>query len=584
MSQGLAPLLRLLGRSWRRYALGAVALAVSDAGQLLIANQVGRATDALAAGATSVTVLTPYVAAMIGCAIFVAVARYVWRQYIFGTSRMIERALRQRLYDHLQTLPAAFYLQHKIGDLMAHATNDVPAVQNAAAGGMMAALDAVIIFIGASAMMVFTVDWRLGLVCLAPLVFITPGTYWLGKRLHARYGDVQAAFSVVSDRAQENISGIRVVKGFAREGQQIGYFDEAAYGYRDTFADMLRYDAAFDPMINILAGVSFALALAYGGLLVVRGTITLGSYVAFNSYLSMIVWPMLAMGLVMNNFQRASASLARLQALFDIEPEVRDAPAAQALPAPRGHVTLRGLTFRYGPELPLALAGVDLDAPPGRTVGIIGRTGCGKSTIAAVLTRVFNPPPGQVLLDGVDVNELQLADLRRAIAVVPQDAFLFSRTVADNIAFDARDHGPDEIQAAARTADIDGEIGELPNGYDTMVGERGITLSGGQRQRLCLARALVKDAPVLVLDDCLSAVDTMTETRILAALRPYMADRTTIIIAHRVSALRDADEIIVLAHGRVVERGSHEQLMAVDGDARLWRKQQLEAAIVGMPA
>lgn len=586
MSTDLRELFHLLAQRRGRYAVGAIFLCFSDVGQLAIAWMVGRAIDAVSGGgptAAAQAELNRYALGILLVALVVVVARVGWRQMIFGASRMIERDLRQRLYDHLQKLSARFYLSNKVGDLMAHATNDIQAIQAAAAGGMMSGLDAVIQGVGAATMMVLFVDARLAAATLVPLLLLPPATYYLGRQLHMRYGAVQAAFGTLSDRAQENIAGIRVVKGFAREPQQEAHFGEAAARYRDLYARMLRYDVAFDPIIDLLAGLAFAIGLGYGGLLVIEGSITLGQYVSFNTYLAMLVWPMLALGWVMNLFQRATASLARLRKLFDTPQDVADAPDAVALPAPRGHLQLRGLSFRYADDLPPALEGVDLDVPPGHTVGILGRTGSGKSSLASLLLRVFDPPPGQVLLDGIDINDIQLADLRRAIALVPQDTFLFSRSIADNIAYDAYDPEPrsmEAIRAAARLADIDRDIQGFPAGYDTMLGERGITLSGGQRQRVCLARALVRNAPVLVLDDCLSAVDTQTEARILEALGPYLHHRTTLIIAHRVSALRHADEIIVLGDGRVVERGTHDALLAADGDyARLYRRQQLEAEI-----
>jgi len=583
----LRQLLRLFAQCKGRYALGALFLCASDGGQLAIAYLIGRAIDAVGAGAGGGPKpdLARYGLAILGVAVFIALARVGWRNMIFGSSRIIERDLRQRLYDHLQTLSARFYLRHKVGDLMAHATNDIQAVQGAAAGGMMSGLDAIIQGTGAAAMMVLFVDWRLGAATLVPLLFLPPATYWLGKRLHARYGAVQAAFGTLSDRAQENIAGMRVVKGFAREEQQRAHFGEANARYRELYARMLRYDVAFDPVIDLMAGLAFAVGLGYGGALVARGEVTLGEYVSFNTYLAMLVWPMLALGWVTNLFQRAMASLARLRVLFDTEPDVRDAPDARALPGARGELRLSGLTFKYAEHLPPALDRVDLTVAAGGTVGILGRTGSGKSTLASLLVRVFDPPRGQVSLDGIDVRDIRLDDLRRAIAIVPQDAFLFSRPIADNIAYDAfaeRERTMGEVVAAARLADVDRDIDGFAAGYATMLGERGITLSGGQRQRVCLARALIRQAPVLVLDDCLSAVDTQTEARILAALGPFLAERTTLIIAHRVSALRHAGEIVVIDDGRVIERGTHEALVAADGEyARVFRRQQLEAEMEG---
>ena len=584
MGQELRDLLRLLGRYKGRYALGALFLVFADGGQLVIGRLIGQAIDALNVPGASQADVSRYALGILACALVVVVARFGWRHMIFGSSRRLERDLRQRLLEHLQGLSARFYLDRKVGDLMAYATNDIPAIQLASAGGVMAGLDAIIQAVGASLFMVFTVDARLSVITLVPLLFLAPATSFVGRRLHARYAEVQAAFAGLSDRVQETIAGIRVVKGFAREPHLAAQFEAANQGYRRHYDRMLRYDAAFDPMIELLAGIAFTLGLAFGGYLAIQGDITLGQYVSFNTYLAMLVWPMLAMGLVTNHIQRATASLKRLNTLFAIEPEVRDAPSAVALPEPRGHLSIQGLTFRYRPDLPPALLDLDLDLPPGHTVGILGRTGSGKSTLAHLLTRVFDPPPGTVRLDGHDVLDVRLADLRRAIAVVPQDTFLFSRTIAENIAFNPAPHTPAEVEAAARMADVDRDIRAFPEGYETLLGERGITLSGGQRQRVSLARALVRDAPVLVLDDCLSAVDTATERRVLEALAPYTARRTTLIIAHRVSALQHADEILVLDHGRVLERGDHAALMALDGEyAALYRRQQLEERLEEAP-
>lgn len=584
MGPALRALLALLDTRRRAYVLGLLCLAVSDSGQLAIARIVGRTVDGLREGRVDQAGLWQRGGAIVMVALTILVARYGWRHWIFGSSRQIERDLRQRLHDHLQRLDARFYLEHKVGALMAYATNDVPAIQVAAANGMMAAFDAVLVFLGAALMMAFTVSWQLALAVLLPLCLLSPLSYLLGRRLHRRYGEVQEAFERLSERVQENVSGVRVVRGYAAEPREAARFSEANETYRRRFSEMLRYDVAFDPMIGLLAGISFSLGLGLGGAMVVQGQVTLGDYVSFNTYLAMLVWPMLALGWVMNLFQRATASMERLQTLLQTQPAIADRPGARSLaPAERrGRLEVKGLSHRYAPELPPALEDIRFRLEPGQSLGILGRTGSGKSSIANLIIRVFEPEEGRVFLDGQDVRDLALADLRSAVAYVPQDAFLFSASIAENIAFDPRSqaYSREEIEEAARLADLAGDLAAFPSGYDTMVGERGVTLSGGQRQRVCLARALIRRAPVLILDDALSAVDTATEARILAALRPYLAARTAILIASRVSALREADEILVLDEGRVIERGTHAGLLAAGGAyRRLYERQQLEEAL-----
>jgi ATP-binding cassette subfamily B protein len=574
-------MLGTLGAYKGRYALGCFFMSCTDAGQLAVPWLVGRVVDGLAAQRLDAAGVTRYAGLIVLASLLVAAGRLGWRAYIFGTARRVDRDLRQKLYEHLQALSLDFHLRHKVGDLMAHATNDIQAMRGVAGEGVMAGWDAVAMALGAATMVISTVDWRLGVVALAPLLLLPVFTYMLGQRLHRSYAEVQGAFSLVSDRAQEGFAGIRVVKGFAREPYQQALFAQANEAYRAAYARMCRYEVASDPVVGLLTGAAFAVGLLYGGHMVLAGQLTVGQYVAFNSFLGMLAWPMLAVGWTMNIVQRATASMGRLQRIFDEVPGVVDGPVA--LDAPRGHLQLRGLTFAYGPELPTVLADVSLDAPPGATIGIMGATGAGKTTLANLLTRLFNPPRGQVFLDGVDVNDLRLDHLRMAIAYVPQDGFLFSRTIEENIAFEPRPHAAEEVREAARRAQLDLDVQAFPLGYATMLGERGVTLSGGQRQRLGIARALLVDAPVLVLDDCLSAVDTDTETRLIAELKTFMAGRTTLIISHRTSALQHCDEILVLDGGRVAERGRHEQLVARGGDyARVHRRQQLEAALEGM--
>ncbi|MNK63294.1 putative multidrug resistance ABC transporter ATP-binding/permease protein YheI [compost metagenome] len=587
MRDSLLQLARVLGKYWPRYLLGVLALSLCNVGQLSIPWITGTFIDALRQGKLDAPGITQQALLVLGLAIGVAVFRFVWRIYVFGTARRIERDLRERLFAHFQSLSASFYHRKKVGDLMAHATNDLNAVRALAGEGIMAGWDAIALSIGTLAVMAIAIDWRLTLAAFLPLPILAFIQFRLGGQVHERYKGVQAAFSALSDRVQENVSGARVVKAFAQETAEKRRFAGENQQYYENFVRMTRIQSLFDPLVGLLDGAGTLICIAFGGYLVLQGEITLGQFIAFTSYLHMLVWPMTGLGWTINMAQRATASMSRLQALFAEVPEVRALPDAVTPVAWQGAVSLRGLTFRYAPHLPPALEDVSIDVRPGETLGIVGRTGSGKTTLANLLTRVFNPPDETIMIDGTCVNRLDPGALRRAIGMVPQDAFLFSTSIRENIAFapagamgDDSGSSADAVLRASRMAQLDGDIQDLPDGYETQLGERGITLSGGQRQRVSIARALLKDAPILVLDDCLSAVDTRTEAKILEELLPVMQGRTTLLISHRVSALQHADQIVVLAHGRIVERGTHAELLAQGGEyRRLWELQQLEATL-----
>ena len=580
-------LFRYLRRYRGRYAFGVLALAICDAGNLTIPWITGKFADAFKSGGLTVAGILPYAGAIVSVAVAVAVFRFVWRIFVFGTARAVEYDLREAFFAHLQRLPASFFNTHKTGDLMAHATNDLQAVRAAAGDGVLMAADSALMSVFTLLLMLLTVDWRLTLLGLLPLPLLAVNATVFGRLIHDRFSSVQAAFSTLSDRTQENIAGIRVVKAFAQEGREVERFRRDNRAYVNAFMRLARIRGVLDPSIQFLAGLGFVLVLGYGGRLVLLGRITLGEFVAFNSYLLMMAWPMLAIGWVVNLLQRGVASMGRIQAILDTVPEVADGPdlappARRAAPAtpPGSRIEFRRLSFSYEPDLPPALQDIDAVVEPGPTLGVIGRIGSGKTTLANLLVRLHNPPGGTLYVDGTDVNRIPLAELRGMFGYVPQDSFLFSRSIADNIAFSPGSHSPQSVAAAVAVAQLEDDLRDFPAGCETLVGERGVTLSGGQRQRVGIARALVKDPQVLILDDCLSAVDTATEARILAGLRPLMQGRTTILISHRVSAVKYADEIVVLDAGRIKERGTHDQLLAARGAYwRLYERQQLEEDI-----
>jgi ATP-binding cassette subfamily B protein len=565
---------------WRRYVVGLGAMAMTDVGNLAIPWIVGRFIDEARAHHLTPDLAWRYGGAIVGVSLLVAVFRYLWRMNIFGTARMIEFELRDRLFKHLITLSADFFQRRTIGDMMAHATNDLQAVRALVGEGVMSGYDAAILVVMAIGVSAITIDWRLTLASLLPLPLLAVFEWRLGRTIHLRYKDVQAAFGTLSERVQETVSGIRVIKAFVQEPATQNRFEQDNEAYYERVMRMTRLNSLNDPVITLLSGLSAVIALGYGGRLVLDGHLSVGQFTAFLAYLATLAWPMLAIGWAANLAQRGTASMARIQAVLDEVPTVRDGTSARELQTPMGRIEIRDLSYRYGPDLPLVLDRLSLTVEPGRTLGIIGRTGSGKSTLANLLVRLYDPPRGTMFLDGQDLNDLTLASVRGAIAYVPQDAFLFSDTLEANLSFDPAPHTAEEVRAIARVVNLDDEIARMPRGYETMLGERGITLSGGQRQRVGIGRALMKQAPILVLDDCLSAVDTVTEARILAELRPLMAERTTIVVSHRVSTVQHADEILLLDAGRVVERGTHAELLDLGGSYRaLHDRQRLEAAI-----
>lgn len=568
---------------WRhkwRYLLGILWLVLVDLLQLVFPRIFGRMTDTINQGLTTLPQLIRYVGWIVVIAFSVAGLRYLWRMYIFGTSRLLEYDLRNRFFRHLETLSLNYFHHHKTGDLMAHATNDIGAVRQAMGHGVVMLIDGIVMTAATIVMMISTANLKLTLMALAPLPFLVLVVTRFGSTIHRRFKIVQEAFSDLTDRVQESFAGIRVVKSFVQEAKELEKF--TAKNQHNVAMNMylVRIWGMFFPLVEMISALSFLIVLWYGGMLVMYNDISLGDFVAFNSYLMMLTWPMMAIGWVINMMQRGAASMERLNAIFRVQPEIYDQEDVLPVPALSGKIEFHNLTFAYpGSDRPV-LKNINLTIEEGKTVAIVGRTGSGKSTLVNLLLRLYQSEPGSILIDGHDINRLPLQTLRESIGYVPQDNFLFSTTIAENIRFGRDDAAPEAVEKAAKMAEVYDDIMGFPEKFATVLGERGVTLSGGQKQRVSIARALLKNPKILILDDSLSAVDTRTEEEILRNLKGFMAGRTSIIIAHRISTIKDADEIIVLEDGEITERGTHDQLLANGGlYYSLYQKQLLEQAI-----
>ena len=574
--------LRLIGgyakSRWLHYAAGILSLAAVDLMNVYIPQFTGQITDGLKAGTIGMDGVWRLIGLIILMGAAMAAGRFGWRYFIFGAALDVRRRLQEDLFAHLEKLSMRYYNEHKTGDLMAHFTNDMRSVQMLMGPTVVTAFDATVMLVMVLGKMMFYVDMRLTLVAVIPLLLIMYGDYYYGKVMHRKFFAKQRAFSDLTDQVQEAVSGIRVIKAFVQERQELAAFARVNRLNQDRNMAVARTQALFMPLLDLVIGVSGLLTLLYGGYLTIAGEITLGQFEAFNLYIAMLVWPMLAAGECITFISQGMASLKRIRTILDEKPEIVDGAEVKDVAALRGEIELDGLTFAYPDQEDVTvLDSIRIHVDQGSTLAVLGRTGSGKSTLANLLLRLYDAKSDMIRIDGRPICEIPLSVLRRDIAYVPQESFLFSDTLERNIAFGAERKSREEIQRAARDACIHSNIMDFPEGYDTMVGERGVTLSGGQKQRSAIARALLKDAPILILDDALSAVDTDTEEQILHNLRVNRAGRTTIIIAHRISTIQNADRILVLDEGRAAEYGSHEELMALGGIYRsIHDKQQLE--------
>jgi ATP-binding cassette, subfamily B, multidrug efflux pump len=576
MWASLGTVRKYLWRYRRGLALGILCLILKDLAQVSQPLVIGRAVDSLSEVASGhpPTVFLRYVAYLLIFALLKGVFQFGMRVILIGISRDVEYDLRNDLFAHLVSLAPDYYGRTRTGDIMARATNDLNAVRMLLGPGLMYWGETSLTFILAITVML-KVDWRLALYAMMPAPAVSLVMLYSGRVIHSRFEKIQEMFSDISSRVQENLSGVRMVRAFVQEKAEIRRFAELNREYIAQNLKLVRIQAIFDPTMEVLIGATFLLVLWMGGRDVLRHRITIGSFVMFNTYMGMLVWPMIALGWVVNLMQRGSASLGRINQILRERPSIGPPMVPKRLAAVAGEIELRDVTMSYGSGP--VLDAVSLRIRAGETVAVVGHTGSGKSTLAGLVPRLMDPTGGAILLDGVDLRELDPAELRRQIGFVPQETFLFSATVGENIAFGVEDTTEEEIRRAAEIAGLSGDIEGFPAAYQTMVGERGITLSGGQKQRAAIARAILRDPRILILDDALSSVDTLTEERILTHLADVMRGRTVILISHRVSTVRQADRIVVLAGGRIVEQGTHAELIANGGYyAELSQKQMLE--------
>jgi ATP-binding cassette subfamily B protein len=557
-------------------ALGVGSLLLVDFLQLLIPRIIKLAVDDLTGYQATSASLLSYGGMVLALALGIVVFRFVWRRCLFGHSRQIEEALRNLLFAHLQTLPFSYFDKAKTGDLMAHATNYIQEVQLTNGMRLVTLTDSLQLGTAAIGFMLY-INPALTLIALLPMPFIAFFARTISKVFYERFQKVQASFARLTERARENLAGIRAIKAYTQEEAEASRFDKTGREYIAENLAMVKIGGLFGPMSLLFTNLSMALVLVVGGKFTILNTISTGDFVAFNSYLLLLSWPMMALGWMINLFQRGSASLGRIRTILDSPAEIEVASEQIQQSLTQGAIEGRGISFTYPGSTSPALQDVNLKIKPGQVVGIVGRTGAGKSTFCQLLPRLYDIPHGKLFLDGEEIHRYPLRELRRAMAVVPQDPFIFADTVRANIAFSNPSASQKEITKAAKAAHLLDEILALPQQFDTLLGERGVTLSGGQKQRLTLARALLLPTPFLILDDCFSSVDLETELTILNHLNRYFKNRTTIIASHRLEVMRTAEVVCVFDQGRLQEQGNHDELMAQNGIyAALYHRQKLE--------
>ena len=568
-----------LRRYRRGLAVGGVCLTISNLLALVDPWILKLTIDELEKGTTRDRLIWLAAAFVVVTAVS-GVFRFLMRRIMIGISRKIEFDMRGDFFAHLERLSPSFYNAHRTGDLMALATNDLNAVRSLVGPGVMYSLNTVVVSTLALTLMI-VLSWKLTIVALLPMVILAVGMYHSMKLIHRYFERVQERFGTLNSRAQENLSGVRVVRAYARETHEIGQYRDYSRDYLKANMKLYKVQSLLSPLLTSVAGLGGLFILAYGGKQVIDGVITLGAFVAFNGYLVMLIWPMIALGWVMNIMERGLASMQRINAVLESEPDIKDVSEVPTLtPASfqDRSIQFENVSFTYdttGNREPV-LKDVSFTVKDGETVAVVGPTGSGKTTLVSLILRLYEPQQGTIHVGGVPIERVPLSELRTCIGLIPQDIFLFSQTIADNVAFGVADLEEIELDRLTEAAAIYDEVQNFPVKYQTLIGERGINLSGGQKQRLAIARALAKEPDVLILDDALSSVDTDTEEKILRSLRREMSERTSILISHRISTVREADRIFVLAEGRLAEQGTHDELIAAGGlYADMYAKQQI---------
>lgn len=558
----------------RRYLVGIVALILVSVLNLIPPMVMGRVIDAITSGRLTQDELLLHLFYLLLAAFGMYYLRYVWRMYILGTSYRLGQIMRSRLFEHFTKMSPAFYQNYRTGDLMAHATNDINALTRLAGGGVMSAVDASITALVTLLTMLFSISWQMTLVAILPLPFMAYATSRLGRKTHKAFGESQAAFSELNNKVQESVSGIKVTKSFGYQSDELASFQEVNDLTFQKNLQTMKYDSLFDPMVLLFVGSSYALTLLVGAFMVQAGQITVGNLVTFISYLDMLVWPLMAIGFLFNITQRGKVSYQRIESLLSQESPVND-PESPLDGIENGRLDYAIDRFAFEDEE--TLKDIHFSLEKGQTLGLVGQTGSGKTTLIKLLLREYDIDQGAIYLNGHDIRDYRLADLRSLMGYVPQDQFLFASSILDNIRFGNPDLPFSEVEEATQLAQVYQDIQAMPEGFDTVIGEKGVSLSGGQKQRLAMSRAMILNPDILILDDSLSAVDAKTEFAIIDNLKETRKDKTTIITAHRLSAVVHADLILVMQDGRIIERGTHEDLLALDGwYAQTYQSQQLE--------